>query len=36
VGAFFWLTVVMVRADGTVVGDWFAGRKMLACRSARR
>ena len=26
---FFWLTVVMVRADGTVVGDWFAGRKML-------
>ena len=26
---FFWLTVVMVRADGTVVGDWVAGRKML-------
>jgi len=26
---FFWVTVVMVRADGTVVGDWFAGRKML-------
>jgi uncharacterized membrane-anchored protein len=26
---FFWLTVVVVRADGTVVGDWFAGRHML-------
>ena len=26
---FFWVTVVMVRADGTVVGDWFAGRYML-------
>ena len=26
---FFWVTVVMVRADGTVVGDWFAGRHML-------
>ena len=26
---FFWLTVVMVRADGTVVGDWLAGRAML-------
>ena len=26
---FFWLTVVMVRADGTVVGDYFAGRQML-------
>lgn len=26
---FFWLTVVTVRADGTVVGDWFAGRHML-------
>lgn len=26
---FFWVTVVMVRADGTVVGDWFAGRPML-------
>lgn len=25
----FWLTVVMVRADGTVVGDYFAGRQML-------
>jgi uncharacterized membrane-anchored protein len=26
---FFWLTVVTVRADGTVVGDWFAGHTML-------
>jgi uncharacterized membrane-anchored protein len=26
---FFWLTVVTVRADGTVGGDWFAGRHML-------
>jgi len=26
---FFWVTVVTVRADGTVVGDWFAGRHML-------
>jgi uncharacterized membrane-anchored protein len=26
---FFWVTVVMVRADGTVAGDWFAGRHML-------
>jgi uncharacterized membrane-anchored protein len=26
---FFWVTVVMVRADGTVVGDWFAGSHML-------
>ena len=26
---FFWLTVVMVRADGTVVGDYCAGRHML-------
>jgi len=26
---FFWLTVVAVRADGTVVGDWFASRHML-------
>ncbi len=26
---FFWLTVVVVRADGTVAGDWFAGRHML-------
>jgi uncharacterized membrane-anchored protein len=26
---FFWLTVVTVRADGTVVGDWLAGRSMI-------
>ena len=26
---FYWVTVVMVRAAGTLVGDYFAGRKML-------
>lgn len=26
---FFWLAVVMVRADGTVVGDYFASHAML-------
>jgi uncharacterized membrane-anchored protein len=26
---FFWLTVVMIRADGTVIGDYLAGRHML-------
>lgn len=26
---FYWVTVVMVRAAGTLVGDYFAGRKVL-------